>query len=46
VHSLQKQDLINLALAAKEGFAIPASELYARSSHLVFPACSTKVAIQ
>jgi hypothetical protein len=33
VHFLQKQDLINLALVSKEGFAIPASELYARSSH-------------
>jgi hypothetical protein len=33
VHCLQKQDLVNLALVSKEGFIIPASELYARSSH-------------
>jgi hypothetical protein len=33
VQSLQPEDLVNLALAAKEGFAITASELYARSSH-------------
>jgi hypothetical protein len=33
VHYLRKHDLINLALAAREGFAIPASELYASSNH-------------
>jgi hypothetical protein len=36
VHYLRKHDLLNLALAAKEGFSIPASELYKRFSHKLF----------
>jgi hypothetical protein len=33
VRFLQSEDLLNLALAAKEGFTVPASKLYSSSSH-------------
>lgn len=33
VHFMKKQELINLALVSKEGFAIPASELHSGSRH-------------